>query len=246
MYYYLNTLKTLSLGDFRNVQRDSLLGWMVFIPLFTGVLVRIFVPRLTDWLLTTYTFDLTPYYGLILSYLIVLITPILFGAVIGFLLLDERDDHTLTALQVTPLSLSNYLLYRLGMPIFLSIFMNLVIFSVAGLGTFPFSLQVMVTTLAALQAPLFALFLAAFAENKVAGFALMKGINAVLILPTISFFFPPVWQFLTGLIPTFWPLKLFWVMSAGGNGWVYFVVGILFQLGLLWVLLKRFERVLHR
>ena len=33
---------------------------------------------------------------------LLLITPVLYGMVIGFLLLDQRDDQTLVALQVTP------------------------------------------------------------------------------------------------------------------------------------------------
>ena len=242
----LSILKTLSSGDFKNIQRDSMLAWMTFIPLLTGLLARIFVPRLTAWLATTYAFDMTSYYGLILSYLVVLITPILFGVVIGFLLLDERDDQTLIALQVTPLPLNTYLWYRLGLPILLSVVMNLLMFPLTGLASMSLSSQFMVTLLAALQAPLFALFLATFADNKVTGFALMKGLNAVLILPVISFFFAPGWQLLAGIIPTFWPLKLFWVIAEGGQGWGYFLVGVIFHGILLVVLLKRFDRVLHR
>jgi fluoroquinolone transport system permease protein len=33
---------------------------------------------------------------------VLLMTPMLAGIVVGFLLLDQRDDQTLTALQVTP------------------------------------------------------------------------------------------------------------------------------------------------
>jgi len=242
----LSTLRTLGLGDVRNIGRDSLLAWMIFIPLLTGLVVRLLLPRLTPWLLSRYGFDLTPYDGLLMSYLVVLMTPILFGAVIGFLLLDERDDQTLLAMQVTPLPLSSYLLYRLSLPVGLSVVMNLLLFPLTGLGVLPLSAQLPVVILAALQAPLMALFLGTFAENKVAGFALTKGINAVLVLPTLSFFFPPVWQWLMALIPTFWPLKLFWVLLAGGNGWGYFFVGVIFQVGLLLILMRRFERVLHR
>lgn len=242
----LSTLRTLSLGDVRNIGRDSLLAWMIVIPLLTGLMVRLLLPRLSPWLLARYAFDLTPYYGLLMSYLVVLITPILFGAVIGFLLLDERDDQTLLAMQVTPLPLSSYLFYRLSVPVTLSVIMNLLLFPLTGLGVLPWSARLPVVVLAALQAPLMALFLGAFAENKVAGFALTKGLNAVLVLPTVSFFFPAGWQWLMALVPTFWPLKFFWVLLAGGNGWGFFIGGLVFQLGLLGLLLRRFERVVHR
>jgi fluoroquinolone transport system permease protein len=46
-----------------------------------------------------------------MSFLVV-VMPALVGMVIGFLLLDQRDDQTLAALQVTPLTLNGYLIYR--------------------------------------------------------------------------------------------------------------------------------------
>lgn len=241
-----NLLKTFTTGDFINIRRDSLLSWMIGMPLFTALLIRLALPRLAGWLATTYAFDLTPYDGLLLSVLLVFITPILLGAVIGFLLLDERDDQTLLALQVTPLPLNRYLLYRLGLPVVLSMGMNLLIVPLTGIDALPFPTQVPVVLLAALEAPLLALFLATFAENKVAGFALMKGINAVLFLSIVAYFVPPPWQGLAALIPTYWPLKLWWVLSAGGSGWGYFGGGLIFHLLLLAALLKRFETVLHR
>ena len=65
-------------------------------------------------MMAEYAFDLRPYYDAFMGYFLVSLAPMMFGIVIGFLLLDECDDNTLMALQVTPLSLNNYLLYRLG------------------------------------------------------------------------------------------------------------------------------------
>jgi fluoroquinolone transport system permease protein len=62
-----------------------------------------------------YGFDLSVYYPLIMSFIAVAM-PMIYGALIGFLVLDQRDDNTITALQVTPLTLVGYLGYRVALP----------------------------------------------------------------------------------------------------------------------------------
>jgi fluoroquinolone transport system permease protein len=243
----ITILKTLGLGDYRNVKRDSMLNWLALMPVILALLFRIVVPRLTTWLLDEYAFDLTPYYPAIMSYVFIMAAPILFGVIIGFLLLDERDDNTLTALQVTPLTLNKYLVYRIGLPIVLTIVMLPLLFPVIGLMSMPFMPLVAVTAVAALVAPIYALFLASFAENKVAGFALMKATALIIELPILAFFFQgTIWEYLLAIIPTYWPMKIFWVAAEGGNYWGYLIIGLVLHLVLLGVFLKRFDRVMHR
>lgn len=241
-----STLKALGLGDIHNIRRDSMLGWMMFIPLLLALLARIIVPAVQSWLLRDYGFDLTPYYPVLMSYFFILSTPVVFGTVIGFLLLDERDDQTLTALQITPLTLNRYLVYRLGMPIGLSFGIGLFVFPLFNLIDIPLTQLSIILVIAALEAPIFALFLATFAENKVAGFALMKGAGAILVLPVVAYFVPSNWAYLAGIIPTYWPMKVFWVVAEGQSVWPYFVIGLLYHILWLVVLLRRFNRVMHR
>ena len=245
--YRLSVLKALGTGDLKNVQRDSMLSWLALMPPVIALLIRILVPLLTTWLMETYAFDLTPYYPAIMSYVFILAAPVLFGVIIGFLLLDERDDDTLTALQVTPFTLNKYLVYRISLPIILTLIMLPLLFPLIGLMTMPLIPLCAVTLVASLEAPLFALFLASFAENKVAGFALMKASSLIIELPILAFFFQgSAWEYLAAIIPTYWPMKIFWIASDGGNYWGYFVIGLVFHLALLGVLLKQFNRVMHR
>ena len=55
------------------------------------------------------------------------------------------------------------------------------------------------------------------------------------------------WQILLGVVPTYWPIKLYWVLYAGQTGgWIYFVVGMVYQMLILAVLMRRFNTVMHR
>ena len=165
-----------SLGaiDARNVARDAMLRWIaVFTPAF-GLLFRFAVPPIGDALDRRFGFDLVAYYPLLMSFL-PLIAAGMIGTVVGFLLLDQRDDQTLTALLVTPLSLRDYLRYRLGGLMLLSAVFGAAMMPLAGL-TETTALQVVVSAVtAAPLAPIYALFLGTFAANKVQGFALGQG-----------------------------------------------------------------------
>lgn len=242
-----HVLRSLGPMDLASVRRDPLLRWMLFMPVALALLLRWAVPALNHSLQSRFAFDLTPYYPVLMSYFVVLMLPFLFGMVIGFLLLDERDAGTLTALQVTPLTTTGYAFYRVALPTLLSAVMTLVAFPLAGLSQLGLSKVALAALSAALLAPAFALFVGSFAANKVQGFALTKGLGAVLLVPVAAFFVAPPWQYLFGLLPTYWPVKAYWLLEAGdARFWLYALVGVVYQAALLAVGLRRFNRVMHR
>lgn len=229
--------------DAKSVRRDPLLRWLIFYPALIALVARWAVPVLTSRVAERFEFDLVPYYPLVVSWLL-LMTPIMAGVVIGFLLLDQRDDGTLTALQVTLLSLRGYLAYRVSMPMFVSAAMSLVVVAVAGLVRMPVVQLVFVTAGAAPLAPLFALFLGSFAANKVQGFALMKAGGVLAIPPIIAYFVRSHWQLAFGLVPLYWPAKAFWAFHAGeGVAVLYVLVGLIYQFSIMALLLRRFEQI---
>lgn len=247
LYRVAYVLKSLGPIDARNVRRDSLLLWMALMPFAFVLIFRFLVPWARDGLLAQFGFDLAPFYILIMSYAFIIGTPLLFGVVIGFLLLDERDDQTLTALQVTPLGLTSYLAYRIALPVLISLLLTIVTFPLARLVTFPIGHLFLVALLAAPLAPTFALFMAAFAQNKVQGLAIMKASGTFLVLPLLGYFVRSNWQWAFGLIPTYWPAKVYWILDAGEPGaWICFLAGVVFQVALLLILLGRFKRVIHQ
>lgn len=241
----LRVLKALGPIDAKSIGRDSFLRWMAAIPLVIALAVRWVMPILIQRLETILGFELVPVYPAIMGAVLLQLVPLFSGMVIGFLLLDQRDDHTLTALQVTPLSLNGYLAYRLAAPTLFSVLLTLIVLPLAGftqIGLIPLLLPAAV---AALLAPLFALSLAALATNKVQGFALMKAAGIVLFPPFIAFFIPSGWQLAFGVFPTYWPSKLYWLYLAGESGaWLYLAAGILYQSLLLAILVRRVNRIM--
>jgi len=154
----------------------------------------------------------------------------------------------MTALLVTPLSLADYLRYRLGGLMILSAVFGAVIVPLAGLSeTTPLQVGVTAVTAAPL-APIYALFLGTFAANKVQGFALAKAVGVVQIPCIVSYFVTGPWQSVFGLVPHYWALKVFWLFDerAMGAALVHALVGVAWQAVLLLLLVQRLSHVVRR
>jgi len=108
----MKKILTLSITDMKNIGRDSTLLLMLFGPIALFGILRFGVPFATAELSKALSFDLTVYYPLILSFM-GLIPSMLFGMLIGFLILDERDEEIIAFIAVTPLGKSGYLQYKI-------------------------------------------------------------------------------------------------------------------------------------
>lgn len=237
--------------DAKSVVRDPLLRWMLAVPVGAALAVRWALPPVTVFLAARLGFDLGPYRPLVFS-VILLMMPGLFGMVIGFLLLDQRDDRTLEAVQVTPLTLHGYLAYRISLPMVLGAALALVCLPLSGAPPVPFPSLALAALAAAPLAPIYALALAAFAANKVQGFALTKAIGVIFVFVVVAYLLEPPWQYAFGVVPQFWPAKLYWLLLGDpAGGWPdgagpVLAAGLAYQLGVVWLLLRRFDRVAHR
>lgn len=243
----LKILRSLGPIDLRGIRRDSMLSWMILIPILSALIMRWAVPALTIALIQRYDFNLAPYYPVLLAYFFVIMSPIIFSVLVGFLLLDEKDDRTLTALQITPLSINSYLAYRVAVPVILTIVLMFIIFPLANLGELAFGPLLLTAISAAPMSPMFAMYLASMAENKVQGFALTKLSGFVLFIPIFAYFIDSGWEIVFGIIPTYWPMKVYWTLNAGEPlAWLYAVIAVVYQSAVTWLFVRRFNKTIHR
>jgi fluoroquinolone transport system permease protein len=235
-------LLALAAGDARNVGRDPMLTYLPLVPFFMTLALRLLIPWVTE-LVARYV-DLTLYYDFIAGFLL-LMTPVMVGMVAGFVLLDERDENILAAVGVTPLSKTGFLFYKMASATVLSLLLSWTL--VAALGLVPLRpLRLIVpAVVAAAEAPLLALFMGAFAANKVEGLVLAKASGLLFLAPLALLFVPPGWQWLAGVIPTYWVTRCFLTLygDRGVPGfWISAAVGLVYHAVLIVALARRFAR----
>ncbi|MTI60250.1 MAG: hypothetical protein FH762_09790 [Firmicutes bacterium] len=223
-------------NDLKNITRELMLIYIMFIPIIFAMLIRYGVPILREEFLEK--FDLVNYYPLITGYFILLV-PVLIGIVAGFLVLDERDEGIVQVLILTPLSKKGYLIYRIFMPMLISLFYILILTPVLGLVEVSIRSLIVLGLLSMLESPITALFLTAFAGNKVEGLAFSKGLGLLMMVPLLRFT-KAKWSILAALTPFYWPVQGFLVI--GGQGFYFSILaGFLVHLLFLFILVKKFK-----
>ena len=239
----MRKLFALSLGDLKNISRDGILLISVFTPFILGIAMRFGLPFVREVLLAELSFDLSHYYSLVMSVLI-LITPMMMGMMSGFLILDERDENILIFYSVTPLSKSGYLLYRAVTPTVISFLMSFFVFYFIGIVEYRLELLIPVLLLCSLESPMMALFLAVFASNKVEGLALSKAFGILFLAPIAGYFIKSDWQYMAGAAPTFWVSKsLLAGIEAGSGYWTFVIAGAVVHLLIIGLLMRRFDNI---
>ena len=191
--------------------------------------------------------SLADVYPMLVAFMVLYIGALLVGTVFGFVLLDEKDQNTLTAMLVTPVPLNQYVLYRVGGPAVFAFAIILGMALIVNQALLPLWQMILIAAAGGLTAPIISLFFATFAADKVQGFAYSKfaGISGWVIL--IGYFVPEPWQWLLGLFPPFWVSKAYWLALAG-NGWWWaaLVISVVLQLATIRWMIRRFNDAAYR
>jgi fluoroquinolone transport system permease protein len=243
----LAVAKELNSFDLKMMLRDPWLKFLIAIPLVVAFLARVFYPEVFRWVSELIEIDTMQFYEALMGFVMLITVPNCVGGVVGFLLLDQKDDGTLLSIQVTPFSLRGYLAYRLLVPMLVGVPLTFVMFPIAGFDGVGLSALVLACIASAPLTPAFALFMAVVAANKVQGLAAFKVIGIVFLPPFIAYFVDSRWEYAFWILPTYWPAKFYWTaLEEGRTDMAYFFITLFFGLATVWGLMKLFERVMTR
>jgi fluoroquinolone transport system permease protein len=208
------------------------LGFRWLIPYLTGVVA--------EWV------DLELYYGLIMAFFLIGQQPILMGAVVGILFVEERDEGTLLALRATPLSLEGFLGYRLLAAMGLSVVLTSIGVPLAGLVSVSLLELLSAAAVASLAVPLVALTYAVYMQNKVQAVTAIKLMQNWAAVPALLYFVPTPWQWIGSVpAPLYYPIRLFWTAAEGHAEWWLILPGLVLQGAAIFWLLRRFQRTVY-
>ena len=210
-------LLTLVDADRRRLTRDGLMMWMVALPLVMAVAVRAGLPRLAV-VLEGRGMPIGPWLPQLRAVALAVVVPMLIGVVVGVMLLEEKQDRVWAALAVTEVSLRRYLAWRAATCLTATALVTFACLRIAG----PAGLGVGRTAWAAVgAAPLagaVALGLAAWARDTIQGFAAVKLLLVVLVLPAAAPALAAPWRDLLVLVPSWWILRAVEAMGGAGGG----------------------------
>ncbi len=221
-------LATASLrADALRLVRDRFLVGTGLYILGISIAMRWVIPWVTRGVASRWGFDLTPYYGLIVSHVVIQLAPLLVGIIGAFLLLETREDRTIKALLVSPTPLSAYLFWGSVVMVTASTLLVVVEAPIIGVGLPPWPALMASGAAGALAAPLYALGVAAIASNKTEAFAYLKVVGTAPLLVSGAYFLSEPLQWIAAVYPPYLAVKAYWIAEAGGSGWAPWVLGSL-------------------
>lgn len=236
----MNKYKLLLVSDLRQTAMDPMLMACLLGPIALTLLARFGYPIAAEWCMTAFKLNISGHAAFAQAFLASTI-PMLAGTLTGLRMLDERDEDVIRYFAVTPLTRRGYLTYRLLLPSIICFVLSASFLLLSGL--LPFRLEsLFALILFGLEAPWFALLLAAYSANKVEGLAFAKLGGLLIAGPVAASFLPGEWQWLASWIPSFWAAKPILLGAAGTDmeALITAVIGLFVHLLFLMVMLRTF------
>jgi len=187
--------------DLKLLRRDPMLLYSVVMTLVLLLIIRYFKDRIGV------------YYSL-LALLGLIFIPMIFGMIPGFMMADEKEDKTIQALKVIPISSEAFLAYRLT---WASIVVAVFTFVA------PYILDIEIPqkgilalmTLFLFEVWIYGLLITVFSESRMQALTVSKVIGWFLMLPPVIKLvvvwrnLSTDWSKFTAFLPTYWLYKVF-------------------------------------
>lgn len=244
MNKYISLLKY----EIKTIFKDTMNLFLVFYPLMMLVILGWIIPLGINEEMSDQGLTITLMIALGVSFSI---GGYISGALLGFALIENKDENTLINIAVTPITVKGYTMFKILYIYILGIIGNIVI--VGGLKLIASNSYVLTDStrlldniswihvvvfalINSLFAPTVAAFMGTFAKNKIEAFAFVKGGGFIVMLPMLVMIpnFTGYKQYIFGILPNFWPLKAMMNISinsqdaANLNYYVYMIIGCIY------------------
>ena len=166
-------LKEVLKNDMRYMKKDPMVWMMLGVPILYIIIYHFIVLKVQVMI---------PYKSIV-QYLLVALIPFFIGIVLGFRMLDEKDEHLLSFYAVSPLGLKGYIRIRIGMALILGA-VSIAIISLFGL--VPSTYLFFISFQAILLGPLVFLVIGVIGQNKIQGLTIVKIMGMPIILPVLK------------------------------------------------------------
>jgi len=185
----------LASADAKNAVRDPVLLYVIILSVLPVLI-------LTFWRQQIETAVGMPGVTTLALPTILTISAFMVGWIPGFLILEERDDGPLLAIEVTPMGKRGFEIYRLVLTLVLSALITL--FAIELLSpAMGWAMRFFYAFVIGMEAVSVALIIPTFSSNKVAGLAVAKFTNMFSLFPALALL-PSPWRYLGAVFPTYW------------------------------------------
>lgn len=232
-------IKTVIKAEVKNMFRDKLYAFFAIYPAIFGAIGYFFV----QWIEKEYPGGV---WDSIVAMMLIVVTGYVFGALIAFTLLDDKDDKVLMSLKITPVSVKTYIYVKMFVGMIFGFIATLILILATNfLGDANIFIILAVALLGAIQVPSVVLIVNSFSDNKVEGFVVMKMSGLVLMFPLIGFLVSGWAEYFLGVAPGYWAgriVELQLLPTESGSALLVFFAGVSYNILATWLLMKVYTK----
>lgn len=200
----------------KQITQEMMMIMLAIAPVLTGLFFRIGIPFLEEHILRHYGLEqiIIPYYE-IFSWLLSMLTGMLFAFVGGLVVLGEIDDNVAKYIMITPAGIRGYLCSRIIIPAIIFAVVALIcvpIFSLVDIGFVKLIIMVLTTMLSGI---ITTLLVVAMSSNKVEGMAIGKISGLFGVMYFVPLLVTGTIRYVFCLFPMFWIGE--WSVYGGGE-----------------------------
>ena len=187
--------------DLKLLRRDPMLLYSVAMTLLLLLVVRYFKERIGV---------LYP----LVALLMLIFIPMIFGMIPGFMMADEKEDKTIQALQVIPISSEAFLAYRLTWASLVTAVLTAIAPKILDIEV-PQKGVLALVALFVLEVWIYGLLITVFSESRMQALTVSKVLGWFLMLPPLIKLvviwrnLSTDWSKFTAFLPTYWLYKVF-------------------------------------
>lgn len=217
-------------SEFKKIIREPMMALLLFVPLIIPVIFRLLVTFLVPFIGKYVEFDFSLYQHYILSFVLML-SPMLLSMIVGFSMIDDRDNRMVELISVTPFSKSGYVIMRLALLAALVLFYSLYSYFVLGIYIVSIWTVLYLCIILSLYSAIMGLLLFTVASDKVKALTYAKGLNIIFLFAFVDLLNIPWMNILGSCFPPYWitqivasPQDVLTLILGGVVSAVWFVI----------------------
>lgn len=190
-------------SDLNRILKDTILMPLLLAPMLVGIVFKIGYSLGIPWVINRFSLDLSIYSDYILAMVISFI-PVMLGIVMGFMMIEDKDDNIIQLFMVTPMEIEGYLINRMaiiGSFSFIYTIINYYIMSIHNLNVLRLIIVAISNSILAITV---GMFFFTKVSDKIKGLTYAKGFNLLSFFVFAPFIKSNLFNMIANIVPTYW------------------------------------------
>jgi len=190
-------------SELKKIFREPIMALLLSAPILITLIFRLLYVFLVPFIQKYIAFDMSLYQHYVLSFTMIM-SAMLLSIVMGFTMIDDRDNKIVELISVTPMGKSGYLIMRLSLVFLLVFIYSIYTYLFMGIYILPVFTLLYLTLILCIYSAVMGLLLFSVASDKVNGLTYAKGMNVIFLFAFVDLlnikwlniaggFFPPYW-----------------------------------------------------